>query len=187
MQRRARRALLVPLAVLAGCSLAGPDGSACINWCYCNSSGSTAPPEPSPFLRPILPSRGPRTLLGAARIFPRGECDTCALQDAHYYNKKCPGKFIDVLDKVNEQWNNGGIIYVNISLAGDENRDPCRGEEKTLHIFVKSGTSCDVNHNCEDVGFAARGVDKTVIDLRDVTAIGGQKYECCAPSGKKML
>ena len=186
MPRRVRRALLVALAALAGCSLAaGPDGGACINSCYCHSSGSTAPPEPSPFLRPILPSRGPRTLLGAARIFPRGECDSCTLQAAHY---KCPNKKkISVLDKVNEQWNNGGIIYVNISLAGDENRDPCRGEEKTLHIFVKSGTSCDVNHNCEDVGFYAQSVDETFIDLRNVTAIGGQKYECCAPSGKKML
>ena len=117
MPRRVRRALLVALAALAGCSLAaGPDGGACINSCYCHSSGSTAPPEPSPFLRPILPSWGPRTLLGAAGIHT-AEYTNCTLQDAVYSCKSYRGKIIKVLDKVNEQWN-GGIIYVNNSLAG---------------------------------------------------------------------
>ena len=182
MPRRVRRALLVALAALAGCSLAaGPDGGACINSCYCHSSGSTAPPEPSP------PSRGPRTLLGAARIFPRGECDTCALQDAHYYSKKCPGKFIDVLDKVNEQWNNGGIIYVNNSLVGGDAYDPCRGEIKTLRMFVKTGTRCDDEGECDDVGIIVDGLEPNFIDIREGTDIDGQKYGCCSPSDKKKL
>ena len=88
MPRRVRRALLVALATLAGCSLAAdPDGGACINSCYCHSSGSTAPPEPSPFLRPILASRGPRTLLGAAGIHPAGCFNSCTLLNAIYYNE----------------------------------------------------------------------------------------------------
>ena len=91
-----------------------------------------------------------------------------------------------MLDEVKKQWNNGGIIYVNNSLVGDQD-DPCPEREKTLLISVKTRTSCDVDHNCEDVGFYAQSVDATFIDIRAVKAIGGQIYKCCAPSGKKML
>ena len=140
MPRRVRRALLVALAALAGCSLAaGPDGGACINSCYCHSSGSTAPPEPSPFLRPILPSRGRRTFRGAAGIHPAERVE-CTPRVAIYYNEKCPGNHINVLGKVNEQWDSG-IIYVNNSLAGG-------GRLRPLSSYYKKTQYVGEHWNC---------------------------------------
>ena len=189
MPRRVRRALLVALAALAGCSLAaGPDGGACINSCYCHSSGSTAPPEPSPFLRPILASRGPRTLLGAAGIHPAGCFNSCTLLNAIYYSesKSCSTKEdIVVEDKVNEQWNSG-IIYVGNYLVGGDDYDPCRGTKKKLRILVLNGYRCPDIHKCADDIFMMDALEGTAIDLRKVNTTTGEE-RCCAPSGKKML
>ena len=173
MQRRVRRALLVPLAVLAGCSLAGPDGGACINSCYCHSSGSTAPPEQSPFLRPTLPSRGPRTLLGAAGL-PLERCQLCILESAKYYSETCPGKQLDVLVKVNEQWNrDDGYIYVDEDHLGV---DPCRGNAKTLKIIGMVGTE-------DGYKFRVSVPDgKKKIDLGEFIDNDGKNISCCRPN-----
>ena len=126
MPRRVRRALLVALAALAGCSLAaGPDGGACINSCYCRSSGSTAPPEPSP------PSRGPRTLLGAARVPPADNCRRCTVDVAVYSSDACSTED-GVMNTVTGQWMGGDhIIHVENSLLG---YDPCPNTTKRLTI-----------------------------------------------------
>ena len=185
MPRRVRRALLVALAALADCSLDGPDGSACINSCYCNSSGSTAPPEPSPFLRPILPSWGPRTLLGAAGVHSAGCSESCTLLNAIYYSEstKCSDvKVIVVTDEVNKQWNSG-IIYANNSLVGGDDHDPCRGATKQLLMLVLSGPRC--GEVCDDT-FTVDVIENTFIDLRKINTTDREE-RCCAPSSKKML
>ena len=92
MPRRVRA--LVALAALAGCSLAGSDGNACINSCHCHSFGLMA--ASSPLLGAALP---PPLDQGV----PAGvECDVVS---ATYGATWEDCNSIDITDKVREVWN----------------------------------------------------------------------------------
>ena len=83
--------------------------------------------------------------------------------------------------------NNGTLaLFMSAILwRGGEDYDPCPHTTKKLSMSVNTGTVC-VDDDCEDVGFAADGLERTVIDLREVIIAAG-KTICCAPSCKKML
>ena len=152
MPQRVRRGLLAALAALAGSSLAAaPGGSACINSCYCHSSGSTAPQNPGT----LFGATGGRDKQGnkdnpAARVFGSRKPEyqpicghtevknMCTLISAEYYSTTltCPVlQNYDVLEKVKTQWITGKHkIYVNNSLATS---DPCVGERKILKLRVQ--------------------------------------------------
>ena len=93
MPRRVRA--LVALAALAGCSLAGSDGNACINSCHCHSSGLMAASPPS-----LIGAAPPSPL---SQGVPAGvECDVVS---ATYGATWEDCNSIDITDKVREVWN----------------------------------------------------------------------------------
>ena len=166
MPRRVRRTLLVAIAALAGCRLAaGHDGGACINSCDCHCSGSTAPPKPSH----VLPTRDPRTLLGAA-LSPILILRECNLESATYSSKMCKNNESEVLDMVNKQWDSGNISVTNNLMVGDS-KDPCFNNTKNLRINVTGNFCRNVNNlesKCNHVWFLADAWENTVINLRNI-------------------
>ena len=93
MPRRVRA--LVALAALAGCSLAGSDGNACINSCHCHSSSLVAASPPS-----LIGAAPPSPL---SQGVPAGvECD---LVSATYGATWEDCNSIDVTDEVRDVWN----------------------------------------------------------------------------------
>ena len=176
MPRRVRRTLLVAIAALAGCRLAaGHDGGACINSCDCHSSGSTAPPKPSH----VLPTRDPRTLLGAAHS-PLLKFRECKLESATYSSKMCKNNESEVLDMVNEQWDSGNISVTNYLMGGDS-KDPCFNNTKNLRIKV-TGNYCPSDYSrdgvCDPDWFLVDAWENTVINLRDITSVSHGRIDC---------
>ena len=176
MPRRVRRTLLVAIAAHAGCRLAaGHDGGACINSCDCHSSGSTAPPKPSH----VLPTRDPRTLLGAAHS-PLFKFRECKLESATYSSKMCKNNESEVLDIVNEQWDSGNISVTN-NLMGGDSKDPCFNNTKNLRINV-TGFRChdtDFDLVCNpDEWFLVDALENIVIDLRNITTVENKRIHC---------
>ena len=176
MPRRVRRTLLVAIAALAGCRLAaGHDGGACINSCDCHSSGSTAPPKPSH----VLPTRDPRTLLGAA-LSPLLNFHECNLESATYSSKMCKNNESEVLDMVNEQWDSGNISVTNYLMGGDS-KDPCFNNTKNLRINV-TGNYCPSDYSrdgvCDPAWFLVDAWENTVINLRDITTVSHGRIDC---------
>ena len=109
MPRRVRRALLVALAALASCSLAGSDGSACTNSCHCHSSPCglsvrvpTGDSSGSIALSPLLGAAPPPPSLHAqGQANNPLNCKKCLLTSAFYGPPENP---MDVTSKLTPLW-----------------------------------------------------------------------------------
>ena len=99
---------LVALAALAGCSLAGSDGNACINSCHCHSFGLMA--ASSPLLGAALPPPLDQGVPAAPSLHTQGErfpsrCVESEVVAATWGAtlEDCNSK--DITDKVRKAWN----------------------------------------------------------------------------------
>ena len=143
MPRRVRRALLVALAALAGCRLAAPGGSTCINSCYCHLSASTTSPPP---------------LLGAAPppLHTQGQDDTsdckhCKVIEAIFGAEGCPPRNATV--QLQEIWDQNWRKIRFAELEEDPD-DPCPGSTKYLRITTAATEEGDIQREWK--GFTSK-------------------------------
>ena len=149
MQRRVRPALLVALAALAGCSLAAPGGSTCINSCYCHSSGSTGSP-------PLI-SASPPPLHSQGQDGPT-DCKHCTLKEAMFGALECPQT--SALGQAQQYWDNNER-NIKFEEPPVEKNDPCRDHIKYLWITTAA---------TEDGGVPVKWKAFTSEDSLDMTA-----------------